>query len=83
MYIIKATFKDIKTGNTNTYYVGKIMKNRVFTFQNRSISAVPDNIIGYKSLNRCRKAMYIYFSDISTKAFTNGLTISVNYIEVK
>ena len=83
MYIIKATFKNIHSGTIMNYYVGKILKNKVYTYQNRDISVNPDDVTGYKYLSCCRKAMYIYFSAISAEAFTKDLTVSVNYIEVK
>ena len=83
MYIIKSTFRNIKTGNEITYYIGKIMKNQVFTVQNRSISMNPDEVEGFKYLARCRKAGYLYFLEMSDKAINEGYTISVNPMEVK
>ena len=82
MYIIKATFKDINTNNTFDCYVGKVLKNKVSTIQNRSISFDSDKVLGYKSLQRCRKAMYLYFLEAKEKVFKIGFLLSVNPMEV-
>ena len=79
MYIIKATFKN--DSGESVYYVGKVMKKRMFTIQNRSIDTCPDKVTGYKNLSKCRKAMYLYFLDSKEIAFKTGCTLSVDYIE--
>lgn len=79
MYIIKATFKN--DSDKFVYYVGKVMKNRMFTIQNRSIDVDPDKVTGYKNLSKCRKAMYVYFLDSKEIASKSGCTLSVEYIE--
>ena len=83
MFVIKATYKNIDSGAEVTTYIGKVMKERVFTLQNRSMSFSPELVIGYKSLSVCRKAAYRFFLAAADEAYKIGFTISVNPMEVK
>ena len=83
MFVIKATYKNIDSGAEVTNYIGKVMKKRVFTLQNRSMSFSPELVVGYKSLSACRKAAYRFFLSASDEAFKIGFTVSVNHMEVK